>query len=106
MADDNVIRIEDLTDPVLTPEQQVAVDYGATLEVSLVVEDLLEEARERTGLADFGSDGFRPRLRAHVEAVGLMVEGGAAQAGDEGLVGGVADTAIRADGSRDRALEG
>ncbi len=63
------IRIEDLVVPELSPEQQAAVDYGRTLEFSMEPEDLLAEARDRTGLVDFGLSDFRPRLDAHVAAV-------------------------------------
>ena len=64
-----VIRIEDLVSPVLSPAQRAAVDYGSTLEFSMLPEDLLAEATNRTGLSDFGRQDFRPRLEAHVEAV-------------------------------------
>lgn len=66
MAD---LRIDDLGEPQLTPAQQSVIDYGRTLEVSLAEDDLVGRARAATGLADFGPDDFRPRLRAHLAAV-------------------------------------
>ncbi len=56
------IRIDDLADPVLTAEQKAALAYGETLALDFSRESVLTEARERTGLSDFGSDDFHERL--------------------------------------------
>lgn len=57
------IRIDDLKHPRLTPAQQAAVDYGASLQVDFSEEGILAAARAKTGLDDFGPDDFRVRLR-------------------------------------------
>ena len=56
------IRIEDLAKPVLTEAQQQALAQGEQTEVELSVPSVLSAAVERTGLEDFGPDGFRERL--------------------------------------------
>ena len=56
------IRIEDLAAPVLTPMQQAALDYGATLEVELTADSIVAEAMTATGLQDCGPEDFRERL--------------------------------------------
>ena len=56
------IRISDLGEPQLTDAQQGALAYGETLTVELTVESILQEAREVTGLDDFGPEDFLPRL--------------------------------------------
>ncbi len=58
-----VIRIADLRDPVLTDVQRMAVDATRDLAVDLSVDAVLDKARRRTGLTDFGADDFRERLR-------------------------------------------
>jgi hypothetical protein len=57
------IRIEDLAQPVLTPMQASAVEGAGQVAVTLEEAAVLEAAAERTGLADFGPDDFRERLR-------------------------------------------
>jgi hypothetical protein len=57
------IRIDDLKHPRLTPEQQAAVDYGESLQVDFSEQGILDAARAKTGLDDFGADDFRARLR-------------------------------------------
>jgi hypothetical protein len=64
------VRIDDLADPVLTPFQKMALDAVAKAPpVDLSEESILAEARERTGLSDFGDDDFRERLRVWLTAV-------------------------------------
>lgn len=60
MPDD--ISIDDLFDPQLTQAQVAALAYGDAHPVSLTEGAVLNAARERTGLADFGPDDFRERL--------------------------------------------
>ena len=64
-----VIRIDDLRSPRLDPAQQSALEYVATLDLSLDPDDLLTEARARARSDDFGADDFLPRLHAMVDAV-------------------------------------
>lgn len=61
------IHITDLANPVLTEMQQGARDYGDTLEVDLSRDSILQEAREKTGLDDWGPDDFIARLDLLVE---------------------------------------
>jgi hypothetical protein len=63
------IRIEDLGAPVLDDLQRGAIEYARSKPVSLDVPALLDAARARTGLDDFGADDFRPRLAAMVDAI-------------------------------------
>ena len=65
-----VIRIDDLADPVLSPEQQGAIAYGKTLNLDLSRESVLAEARERSGLDDFGPTDFHERLDLLLEEWG------------------------------------
>jgi hypothetical protein len=71
------IRITDLAAPVLTKTQQAILAYGETLTVDFSRDSVLAEARERTGLSDFGPDDFVERLDL------LLDEWGS----DEGLTG-------------------
>ena len=56
------IRIADLAEPVLTPMQRAAVEGAAHIEVKFDQAAVLDAAREKTGLDDFGADDFRERL--------------------------------------------
>jgi hypothetical protein len=56
------IRIGDLAEPVLTPEQRAAIEDASRVPVKLEVAAVLEAAAQRTGLSDFGADDFRERL--------------------------------------------
>ncbi len=58
----NDIRIDDLGAPVLTPMQKMVVGGFAGAEVDFAEGAVLNEACERTGLSDFGSEDFRERL--------------------------------------------
>lgn len=57
-----ILRITDLADPVLTEMQAGALAHAQANPVSLTPEAVLDEARRRTGLDDFGAPGFRERL--------------------------------------------
>jgi len=56
------IHIPDLGQPLLTEQQRAAVAYGETLMVDLAADGILEEARQVTGLIDFGPEDFLARL--------------------------------------------
>jgi len=60
-ADD--IRITDLAQPVLTDAQRAAVRAAGQAVISLTEDAVLEAARRRTGLSDFGAEDFHERLR-------------------------------------------
>jgi len=57
------IRITDLAHPELSAGQQGARAYADTLEIELSSESILQEAREATGLEDFGPPDFQGRLQ-------------------------------------------
>ncbi len=61
------IRISDLTNPVLNDFQKAAQAYGEGLELDFTVEGILAQARETTGLGDFGPDDCRERLALLVD---------------------------------------
>jgi len=65
-----VIRIADLAEPVLTDVQRSALQMAEKLEVDFSEEQILAEARARTGLSDFGPGEFRERLRVLTEEWG------------------------------------
>ncbi|MCV7366134.1 sulfotransferase [Mycolicibacterium duvalii] len=75
------IRFTDLADPVYPPAAQpireALAAYGQTLELSPAA--LLTAAGERTGLSDWGDDGFRERL--DVLCAALRDEAGLSDAG-------------------------
>ena len=71
------IRIADLREPVLDEFQKAALAYGETLDLDFTVEGILSQAREATGLEDFGPDDFLERL-------GVLVD---EWSQDEGLTG-------------------
>lgn len=71
------LHIDDLRSPVLSDFQQAALAYGETLDLDFTVDGVLAQAREATGLADFGPDDFLERL-------GLLVD---EWGSDEGLTG-------------------
>lgn len=56
------IYIDDLAEPVLSDLQKSALAYGETLDVVIKRDEILSEARSRTGLDDFGEMDFLPRL--------------------------------------------
>jgi len=65
----DVIRIDDLRSPRLDDAQRAALEYVATLDLSLDRDDLLSAARTRARADDFGPDDFVPRLDAMIDAV-------------------------------------
>lgn len=58
----DVIRIDDLASPRLSPAQQGALGYADTLQIDLGSASILQEARRATGLCDFGPQDFLQRL--------------------------------------------
>jgi hypothetical protein len=63
------IGIPDLAHPVLTEMQLGALAYAQANPVTFSEEAVLQAARERTGLSDFGAEGFKERLRAWMQAL-------------------------------------
>lgn len=63
------ITIEDLAEPVLTDAQRAAIDYAETRPVAFDRNRLLDAARRRTGLGDFGAEDFVARLDAMIAAI-------------------------------------
>ncbi|MFO7551980.1 MAG: sulfotransferase [Haliea sp.] len=59
----NAIRIDDLAHPRLTDVQRAAMAYGEQQQIDFSEAAVLAAARQRTGLADFGPEDFRERLR-------------------------------------------
>ncbi|MGB8328779.1 MAG: sulfotransferase [Polyangiales bacterium] len=64
----NEIRIEDLKDPILTPIQRMVIDGFAGVDTRFAEREVLDEAKKRTGLSDFGSSDFRERLSVWCQA--------------------------------------
>jgi hypothetical protein len=62
------IRVADLADPVLTAEQRAAIEGASRSPVELRLGAVLDAARARTGLDDFGDRGFLARLRVWLAA--------------------------------------
>ena len=58
----NDIHIDDLREPVLTPMQKMLLEGMAAAEVVFTVDAVLGDAKERTGLSDFGPEDFIERL--------------------------------------------
>lgn len=56
------IVIDDLLHPRLSDAQKAALAYGDANPIELSENAVLDAARARTGLTDFGPDGFRERL--------------------------------------------
>lgn len=56
------INIDDLTSPVLSETQQSILAFEKDIQVSFSVDGILEEARQATGLSDFGANDFVERL--------------------------------------------
>ena len=64
----NDIRIEDLRAPILTPMQKMVIDGFADAKVTFTESAVLDQAKDRTGLSDFGPDDFRERLGVWLQA--------------------------------------
>ncbi|MDY0065646.1 MAG: sulfotransferase [Steroidobacteraceae bacterium] len=62
------IHIDDLAAPRLSEAQAGALAWGETVTVDFSEPAILDAARQRTGLSDFGPDDFRERLRVLREA--------------------------------------
>ena len=62
-----IIEIDDLLCPVLTPLQQSAMAAAASNPVPLTEEAILGMASQNTGLEDFGDQGFRKNLAVWLE---------------------------------------
>lgn len=63
------IRITDLADPRRTPAQVAARELAEALTVRFVPDEILESARSRSGLSDFGPMDFVERLTILCDAV-------------------------------------
>ncbi len=61
------IIIDDLRHPILTEAQKAGQAWGDANPITFTEEGVLEEARRRTGLSDFGPDDFRERLNMLAE---------------------------------------
>ena len=72
----DAIRITDLADPQLSEAQRGALAYADTLQVELSSHSILQEARQATGLENFGPTDFLERLELLCDEWG----------GDSGLV--------------------
>lgn len=72
------IHVDDIRQPVLSRAQGIVKRAASRKQVHLTVEGVLERARRRTGLEDFGSSDFEERL-------GLLVGDYEADAGISGL---------------------
>ena len=59
----NAVHIDDLAVPRLSAAQAAALAWGETVTVDFSERAILDAARRRTELADFGPDDFRERLR-------------------------------------------
>ena len=65
----DVVRVDDLCAPVYDDAQRAALEYERTMSVTFDADELLDAARTRTGLDDFGRDDFVPRLQTMIDAV-------------------------------------
>ncbi len=70
MAMSEIIRLDDLRNPRLSAPQSAAIAATRNLVVELSEQAVLDAARARTGLADFGPEDFRTRLRLLVDEWG------------------------------------
>lgn len=68
MSAGGTIRIADLGAPVLSDAQRASIAWAESQPVVLDEATVLEAARRRTGLDDFGADDFRGRLRVWLQA--------------------------------------
>lgn len=63
----DVISIDDILAPQLSDIQKNLLAYGDANQITLSDSAVLEAARQRTGLSDFGSDDFRERLNLLID---------------------------------------
>ena len=68
-AKGDVVRVDDLREPVLDAGQRAALEYVSSLDLDLSEPGLLAHARSRARSEDFGNLDFIPRLRAMLDAV-------------------------------------
>ena len=68
------IRITDLAHPELSAAQRGALAYAETLQIELTRSSILQEARQATGLTDFGSPDFLERLELLCDEWGSVGE--------------------------------
>jgi len=66
---EGALVIDDLVTPNLGPLQRQILEHLEQRPVNLDPDALIQRAITRTGLSDFGSEGFRVRLAAHVDAI-------------------------------------
>ncbi len=65
-----IIRIDDLADPIVSPELAAWREGDPTFPCPMSVDDVLNRACAETGLSDFGGDtGFRERLTVILQAL-------------------------------------
>ncbi|HTV94958.1 MAG TPA: sulfotransferase [Steroidobacteraceae bacterium] len=69
-----LIDIDDLAAPRLDEAQQAALAWGESVPVDFSEQAILDAARARTGLRDFGPDDFRERLKILREEWGGTAE--------------------------------
>src|SRR5690625_586892 len=62
------IRIEDLAEPRLNEFQQQCLAAAEAAPVIMSVEAVLSAAQQATGLSDFGSEDFLPRLELWLQS--------------------------------------
>ncbi len=63
------IRIVDLAEPVLTEAQKAALAAADGIRVEFDPDGILNEAKKRTGLSNFGDEEFRERLEVWVRSL-------------------------------------
>jgi sulfotransferase family protein len=68
------IRITDLAAPKLSEMQKSVLAYGETLDIRLVADEILEEARATLSLHDFGPMDFKDRLELLCDEWGSIPE--------------------------------
>jgi len=74
MSPPDEIHVADLARPALTDLQRAAIEAASRVPVQLREDVVLAAARERTGLSDFGDEGFRERLRVWLAAADADAE--------------------------------
>ena len=66
-ADGKVLFVDDLSEPVLTPAQRSVKWLASRRHTAITLERVLETAKRRTGLEDFGPSDFEARLQLLVD---------------------------------------
>lgn len=64
-----IIDIDDLHNPVLTPLQEQVLAAAEAQEITITTQGILEAAKAQTGLSDFGEEDFIERLDIWVQAI-------------------------------------